>query len=46
MPSIVANLIVLAVLGVVIFLAARSLYRKKKSSPGCTGNCGSCGGCH
>lgn len=46
MPTIVANILVLTVLGVVVFLAARSLYKKKKSSSGCNGNCGQCGGCH
>ncbi len=46
MPAILGNLIVLAVLGVAIFLAARSLHKKRKSSPGCNGDCSRCGGCH
>lgn len=39
--------IVLAILAVVIFFAARSIYKNKKSHKGgCNGDCGSCGGCH
>lgn len=39
------NLIVLAVLGVIVALAVRSLYRdhKKGGCAGCSRNCGSCG---
>lgn len=39
------DLIVLAVLGMVVALAVRSLYRdhKKGGCAGCSRNCGSCG---
>ena len=39
------DIIVLAVLGVIVALAVRSLYRdhKKGGCAGCSHNCGSCG---
>ena len=40
------TVIVLAILAVVVFLAARSIYMDRKKGGGCSGNCGSCGGCH
>ena len=40
------TLIVLAILGVIVFFSARSLYRQHKNGGGCNGNCGSCKGCH
>ena len=39
------DLIVLAALGIVVFLAIRSL-RKSKEKGGCCGNCQGCKGCH
>ncbi len=44
MSGIVGNLIVIAVLGVVVFLAARGLYKQHKSG-GCGGDCSSCSKC-
>lgn len=38
--------IVLAILGVVVFFAARSLYKSHKNGGGCNGDCGKCSGCH
>lgn len=46
MPAFWGNLIVIAILGLVVVLAARYLYKKNKKGGGCNGNCGSCGGCH
>lgn len=40
------NLIVIAVLGIVVALAARSVWKDHKSGGHCNGNCGSCGSCH
>lgn len=40
------NFIVLAVLAVIVFFAARSIYKKRKSGSGCNGNCAGCKGCH
>ena len=45
MPSILGNLIVIAVLAVVVGLAVRSLWREHKHG-GCGGDCSCCGGCH
>ena len=39
------NIIVLLILAVLVFFAARSLYRSHKAGGGCGGDCGSCGGC-
>ena len=38
--------IVVAVLGVIVALAVRSLIKQKKSGGGCNGDCGHCKGCH
>lgn len=46
MPSILGNLLVIAVLAIVVALAVRSLWREHKSGSGCGGNCASCKGCH
>ncbi|MBD5147640.1 MAG: FeoB-associated Cys-rich membrane protein [Oscillibacter sp.] len=46
MPPIVGNLIVLLALGLVVGLAVRSLWRSHKSGGHCSGDCGSCQGCH
>ncbi len=40
------NFIVLVVLALVVALAIRYLYKKRKSSGGCSGNCSNCKGCH
>ena len=39
------DMILLAVLGVCVFFAVRSLLRNKKKG-GCCGNCAGCKGCH
>ena len=39
------NIIVIAALAAAVWLAVRSL-RKNKKKGGCSGNCGSCRGCH
>ncbi len=46
MPPIIGNIIVIAILAVVVFFAARSLYRSHKRGGGCSGDCGNCKGCH
>lgn len=46
MPAILGNIIVVAVLAAVVVLAARSLWRARKSGGGCSGDCGNCRGCH
>ena len=49
MPSYIGNAIVLIVLGLIVFLACKSMYNKHKHSGGCSGNCATCGGsdqCH
>ena len=43
MPSILANLIVIAILAVVVAFAVRSIIKKRKSGGGCSGDCSSCG---
>ncbi len=45
MPTILGNLIVIVVLGLVVALAVRSLRKDRKTGGHCTGNCGSCGKC-
>lgn len=41
------DFIVIAVLAIVVFFCARSIYKSKKNNKGgCNGNCGSCSGCH
>ena len=44
MPTFVGDAIVLSVVLLVMFFAARSLYRKHKAGGGCSGDCSSCGG--
>ena len=44
MPTFVGDAIVLAVVGLVVFFAARSLYKRHKSGATCAGDCSSCGG--
>ena len=39
-----ANFIVIAILAVVVFFAARSVYKSAKRG-GCCGDCSACGGC-
>ena len=46
MPGMLGTILVLAVLAAVVFLAARSLWRDHKRGGHCSGNCGSCRGCH
>ena len=46
MPSILGNLIVIAVLVIVVGLAVRSLWRDDKNGSGCGGICAICKGCH
>lgn len=46
MPAILGNIIVVAILAAVVVLAARSLWRTRKSGGGCNGDCGNCRGCH
>ena len=46
MPTILGNIIVIAVLIAVVVLAARSLWKSRKSGGGCNGDCGNCRGCH
>ncbi|MDO4344619.1 MAG: FeoB-associated Cys-rich membrane protein [Eubacteriales bacterium] len=46
MPAFLGNLIVILLLAAVVFLVIRSMWRKHKEGPGCTGNCSTCGGCH
>ncbi len=46
MPSMLGKVIALAILAVVVFFAARSVYRSHKKGGGCNGDCGHCGGCH
>ncbi|MBR0342833.1 MAG: FeoB-associated Cys-rich membrane protein [Oscillospiraceae bacterium] len=48
MSPILGNLIVIAVLAIVVFFAARSVWRTHKSGgcSGCGGNCSGCSGCH
>ena len=41
MPSIVGNLIVLAVVGVIVVFAIRAMIKKHKSG-GCCGDCCNC----
>ena len=45
MPSILLNLIVIAVLALAVGLAIRSIWKSHKSGCSCGGNCSSCGGC-
>jgi hypothetical protein len=40
------DIIVIAVLGAVVFLAVRSLRKSKEKGGCCGGNCASCKGCH
>ena len=44
MPSILGNLIVVAVLAVIVVLAVRSLWKSHKAGGHCSGDCGSCHG--
>ncbi len=44
-PGIVGNIIVLTILGVVVFLAVRSLHKQHKNGS-CCGDCSKCKGCH
>lgn len=46
MPSILGNVIVIGVLLAVVALVARSLWKTHKSGGHCSGDCGSCAGCH
>lgn len=46
MPPVIGNIIVIAILAVVVFFAARSVYRSHKKGGGCNGDCGHCNGCH
>ncbi len=39
------DILVLAGVGVVVFLAIRSMRKSRKKGGGCTGNCASCGHC-
>ena len=45
MPGFWGYVIVIAVLAVIVFLAARSLWRSHRSGGHCNGDCASCGGC-
>ncbi len=45
MPGFWGYVIVIAVLAVIVFLAARSLWRSHRSGGHCNGDCSSCGGC-
>ena len=46
MPEYVGTVIVILILVLVVTLAIRSLWKSHKKGGGCSGDCGSCGGCH
>ena len=45
MSPIAGNLIVIAVLTIVVFLAVRSIWKERKRGCHCGGDCSRCGGC-
>ena len=46
MSAILGNIIAIAALIIVMALAARSLWKSRKSGGGCNGDCGNCRSCH
>jgi hypothetical protein len=40
------NILVIVIVAVAAFLAARSLWKSHKSGCSCGGDCSCCGGCH
>lgn len=46
MPIMLGDVVVIAVLGIVVALAIRSLRKSHAGSRKCDGNCVNCRGCH